>query len=940
MADTSSSFEASTLAALGQAVVVSDLERRILYWNKAAEEMFGWAAAEVLGRDVVEIARAEEETERDATVMARIARGEKVIADYWMVRRDGTRFPTLATITPVLQHGNLVAVATVATDMTERRQAEEATRRLSWVVESSLDAIVATDLEGRITSWNEAAERLYGYSATEAIGRDVLDVVTAGEDGGFANVLSRWRAGDRVELEDFPARRSNGEVVGVDVTVSPVRDAAGSIIGSASIARDVTEHKRLERVAEEDRRRLAEAQEVAQLGSFELDAATGAIYWSQSYRRLIGVDAHVPATIELFLSHVHPEDRERAAADVAEAWDRKKPSFSGTFRILRPSGEVRWLQFRTRALDDDRGNIHKVIGTAIDLTERHLTEAAGREAQERIRLGFERGAVPTAILDLAGIVTSANTAMCEFAGRSAEELVGQSATVFVHPEDRDDMAVRDRVFRGDRTPFERRFMRANGEIVWGLASLTLVRRDDHTPDYVYAQVQDITERRNAEKALEHMALHDPMTGLPNRLLLQDRLEQAIARASRLGQRMAVIFGDIDRFNLVNDTLGHSAGDQLLVELARRFESITAGADTVGRFGGDEFVMICEEVGPQESAQSIGRRMTAVFDRPFRVGEQDLYATVSCGVVLPAAKDTAATCFRDGDAAMYRAKELGRARTELFTKDMLQRATRLLDLESALRLAVEQGDLRVAYQPIIDLSSGRAIAVEALCRWKHPSWGEVSPVEFIPVAEQSGLIHKIGRFVIEEAIQQIGAWRDSLPGAEKLWVSVNISSAQLSADLVALCEQLIERDAEDGSFGFEITESVLLSDVEAAIAVLRRLRELGIPVAIDDFGTGYSSLEYLKRLPVHSIKIDQSFVAGLGRGHDPDDPSIVHAIIGLARALGLGSCAEGVETAEQRAALVALGCETAQGFLWARALAPDDFEAWYGDHLARLEQSNS
>jgi EAL domain-containing protein (putative c-di-GMP-specific phosphodiesterase class I) len=212
------------------------------------------------------------------------------------------------------------------------------------------------------------------------------------------------------------------------------------------------------------------------------------------------------------------------------------------------------------------------------------------------------------------------------------------------------------------------------------------------------------------------------------------------------------------------------------------------------------------------------------------------------------------------------------------------------------------------------------------------------VEFIPVAEQSGLIHQIGRFVIEEAIRQIGTWRDSLPGAEKLWVSVNISSAQLSPDLVDLCERLVERDAEDGSFGFEITESVLMSDIGAAIGVLGRLRQLGIPVAIDDFGTGYSSLEYLKRLPVDSLKIDQSFVSGLGRIRDPDDPSIVRAVIALARALSLGCCAEGVETADQRQALVALGCETAQGFLWAKPLAPADFEAWYGEHLGRLEQS--
>ena len=680
MGETSSSFEANALAALGQPVVVNDLKRRILYWNAAAEELFGWTSAEVLGRDVVEIVRAGEETERDALVFSRVAEGEKVTEEYWMVHRDGRRFPVLSTITPVMEGGKLVAIASIATD----------------------------------------------------------------------------------------------------------------------------------------------------------------------------------------------------------------------------------------------------------LTERHRLEAERREAEERFRLGFERGAVASAMIGLDGNVTRVNSVMCVFLDRTEDEIVGHQTGEFIHPDDQDAAATRERVFRGERAPFERRFLRRDGTELWGLVNLSLVRHDDDTPAYVFAQVQDITERKSAEQMLEHMALHDPLTGLPNRLLLQDRLEGALARAARYKRRIAVIFGDIDRFKLVNDTLGHAAGDHLLVDLAGRLQSLTEASDTVGRFSGDEFVMICEDVGAAGAA-AIGRRMSAAFDRPFRVADRDLYLSVSSGVVQPETEDEAATCFRDGAVAMHRAKELGRGRAEAFNKDMLSRAARLLDLESALRLAVEHGDLRLAYQPIIDLSTGRVIAVEALCRWRHPERGEVSPAEFIPVAEQSGLIRPIGRFVIDEAIHQIGVWRDALPGAENLWVSINLSSAQLSSDLVALCEQLIERGAEDGSFGFEITESVLMADIAAAIDVLRRLRQLGIPVSIDDFGTGYSSLEYLKVLPVHSLKIDQSFVAGLGQLRDPDDPSIVQAVIALARALSMGSCAEGVETEEQRLALLALGCETAQGYLWSRPLAPQDFERWYSEH---------
>jgi len=301
-------------------------------------------------------------------------------------------------------------------------------------------------------------------------------------------------------------------------------------------------------------------------------------------------------------------------------------------------------------------------------------------------------------------------------------------------------------------------------------------------------------------------------------------------------------------------------------------------------------------------------------------------TVSCGVVLAEATDTPATCLRNADMAMYRAKELGRARTELFNRAMHQRAARLLDLESALRQALEHDDLTLAYQPIVKLADGSVVGVEALLRWVHPTRGEVSPKEFVGVAEQSGLIVPLGRWVVEQAVEQIIHWRGTLPSADEVMVSINLSSQQLSADLVALCELLLHRSGAPNAFAFEITESVIMADVEYAISVLRRLHQLGIPVAIDDFGTGYSSLEYLKRLPVSALKIDASFVDGLGR--DPLDPSIVQAIVGLARALGMQTCAEGVETGEQLESLIGLGCELGQGYYWSQPLAPADFEQWY------------
>lgn len=911
-------------------------DRSIESVSAALTRLFGHDPESVAGRPLAELFAPDdhlelleafdiaEERERSAGPMTVEARCR---------RHGGGLVPVELTIVCLLEDPTVNGFVVSIRDVTERALAERELREtlslLSATLESTADGILVVDKAGVIVSHNQRFAELWKIPDEVLATRDdaqaiefVLAQLTAPDE--FASKVADLYAAPEAESFDV-LTFLDGRTFERYSKPQRVED---EIVGRVWSFRDVTERVRFELESETDHRRLAEAQEVAQLGSFEMSGFDGSLFWSPSYRSLVGVDEDVHASLELFLSRVHIEDRERMTVAIDDAFALGDGSFEATCRIDMPDGALRWLQIRTRGMTDSSGELTKVIGTAIDVTDRHLTEGARRSAEERFRLGYERSSVASALLDLDGVVTSVNPAMCRFLGFDDDELVGRLSDDFVPLEERDQGATRRRLFGGDQTPVERRFVRRDGTRVWGLVNAAVVPHDDGAPAHLYVQVQDITERKRAEQALEHMAFHDPLTGLPNRLLLQDRLEGAIARAQRNGGRVAVVFADIDRFKLVNDTLGHAAGDHLLVELAARLRAMSRASDTVGRFGGDEFVMICEGVDPTEGVAAIGHRMSAAFERPFHIADRDLYLTLSCGIVLPEGDDDAATCFRDGDIAMYRAKDLGRGRAELFSRDLLSPVAHQLDLETALRLALEVGDLRLAYQPIMDLGSGRIVALEALCRWKHPERGELSPAEFIPVAEQSGLISLLGRFVIDESVRQIGRWRKSLPGGEDLWVSINVSSAQLSADLVTRCEQHIEEGAEPGSFGFEITESVLMSDIDAAIGVLRRLRELGIPVSIDDFGTGYSSLEYLRLLPVHSLKIDQSFVAGLGRLEAPADPSIVRAVIALATALDMGACAEGVETEEQQEALVALGCETAQGYLWSKALEPKAFERWW------------
>ena len=449
---------------------------------------------------------------------------------------------------------------------------------------------------------------------------------------------------------------------------------------------------------------------------------------------------------------------------------------------------------------------------------------------------------------------------------------------------------------------------------------------------VVVNARDLTERKRVEAALEHQALHDALTGLPNRLLFLDRLEQAIARASRDHATPAVMFLDLDRFKLVNDGLGHDAGDDLLVAVAERLRGALRPGDTVARFGGDEFVLLFEGLSEPESADVLARRILACFSQPFPVGGEQFQASASLGVALGDGIKTAGELVRDADAAMYRAKALGRGRLQLFDAATQDEALSRVHTETALRDALARGELRLHFQPIVELAGCRPVGVEALLRWEHPTRGLLAPDAFIAVAEDSGLIVPIGAWVLAEACRRVRAWNELLDEAHQLRLSVNLSARQLAEPelLATVRDTLLGAgiDPRHLELSLEITEALMLHDPEMAAQRLGELRALGVQFAIDDFGTGYSSLAYLRRFPVSVVKIDSPFVAGLGI--DDHDEAIVSAIVRLAHTLGLRVVAEGVETQLQLAHLRAMGCDYAQGFLLGRPQPPDRMDFLTGD----------
>ncbi len=440
------------------------------------------------------------------------------------------------------------------------------------------------------------------------------------------------------------------------------------------------------------------------------------------------------------------------------------------------------------------------------------------------------------------------------------------------------------------------------------------------------------ERKRAEVALAHQALHDPLTGLPNRALFLDRLEQALARAQRSSLGIAVLFLDLDRFKVVNDSLGHDAGDRLLVDVAYRLRGVVRPGDTVARFGGDEFTILCDDVGGERDAVLIAERVAAAVGAPFTLDDNEAFLTTSLGIALTTGREDsrAEALIRDADAAMYRAKERGKSRYELFDSAMRARAVDRLEIENALHRALDRGEFRVFYQPAVDLQTGELAGVESLVRWEHPTRGLVGPDQFIALTEETGLIVPLGSWVLREACRQWKRWEEA--GTPTPRISVNLSTRQLGQpDLVDVVADVLDETGMDPArLSLEITESTVLEDTESALQTLEALKGQGVRISLDDFGTGYASLALLKRLPVDELKVDRSFVMGLGR--DPQDSPIVSTVVGLAGALGLVAIAEGVETAAQVEELRRIGCRYAQGFYFARPQPPERMASLLGSRL--------
>jgi diguanylate cyclase (GGDEF)-like protein/PAS domain S-box-containing protein len=591
-----------------------------------------------------------------------------------------------------------------------------------------------------------------------------------------------------------------------------------------------------------------------------------------------------------------------------------------------PSASGEALACELRVIPSSWAGEPALIATLRDVSAHARAEAALRESQERYELAARAANDGLWDWDLETDTVYFSPRWKSMLGAGEGDIPGTPEAWFdrIHPEDLERVrAALAAHIEGLTDHFENecRMLHANGSYRWVLCRGLAVRGPDGRATRVAGSQSDVTHRKLAEAQLAHRAFYDPLTNLPNRALFLDRLRHALRRAQRRPDYLfAVLFLDIDRFKVVNDSLGHVSGDRLLVTIARRLELALRPGDSVARLGGDEFTILLDDLRDEAAAQRVAERIQRELMAPFHIAGQELYASCSIGIALSSTGYTKPEdVLRDADTAMYRAKAGGRARHMLFDTAMHQRAVLVLQTEADLRRAVEREELRLQFQPIVSLSSGRITGVEALVRWEHPERGRVSPGEFIPVAEESGLIVGVDRWVLRQACREVASWDLHPDGPEGFRVNVNLSPRQLGlGDLAQHVAGVLEETGVDpASLRLEITETAMMEQHDAAVVALGELKQLGVQISVDDFGTGYSSLARLHDFPIDSLKVDRSFVEVMGATGETS--RMARTIVMIGRSLGLSVIAEGVETARQLELLRELRCDAAQGYFFSRPL---------------------
>jgi diguanylate cyclase (GGDEF)-like protein/PAS domain S-box-containing protein len=825
----------------------------------------------------------------------------------------------------------LQAIANVLSNAMSRQRSEARLHLMEQAIAASSNGVVITDAnqaDNPIIYVNPAFETMTGYEADEVMGQNCRFLQGANHDQPALEILRsaiEEQQECHVTLQNY---RKDGTPFWNDLYVAPVFNADRYLTHFVGVQTDITEHKRAEELLRQQEEQYRRIVETATEGIWMLDADSNTNFVNQQTATMMG---YTPEEMQGKPLFAFMDEEGKTLANLYLERRRQGIHEMHDFKFRRKDGTDLWAILSTAPLLDEQGNYTGALGMLTDVTDRRRAEIALRESEQRL------DGILRSLEDVVWSI-SATTHETLYLNSAAERIYSRSVMEFfdnpnlwmevVHPDDQNRVRTATHTLRKKKSnELEYRILRPDGDVRWLYDRRRAICDATGQVIRIDGIATDITERKWMEAQLVHDAYHDALTGLGNRVLFIDCLKQAIARSKRDSSHLfAVLFLDLDRFKVINDSLGHLVGDQLLVAIAQRLASCLTSENTIARLGGDEFTILLDPIQDVEDATAVAERLHQSLKSPFNLNGYEVFTTASIGIALSVTGYAyPEDVLRDADAALYHAKEHGKARSAVFDAAMYNQAMSLLQLETALRWAIERQELRVYYQPIVSLITGKITGFEALVRWLHPKQGLVSPAQFISVAEETGLIVPIGQWVLHESCRQLQQWQAKFPTAATLSISVNLSSKQFSQpNLVDQINQVLqETGLNPNHLKLEITEGGIMNNVESA-ALLQQLQALNVQLCIDDFGTGYSSLSRLRQFPINTLKIDRSFINTM-RG-SVEDAEVVQAIITLAHNLGMDVVAEGIETAEQLAHLRQLQCEQGQGYFFSKPLNSQAAEA--------------
>jgi diguanylate cyclase (GGDEF)-like protein/PAS domain S-box-containing protein len=922
-------------------------DRKFVFVSDLFEKITGFSQKELLGSESLKMIHPDDLDTVKKQAIKRLKRENLSPYEYRYINKANETRWVLETVTPIMFRGRRAALGSFM-DITDQKRTQEALRqseeKYRAIIENIEDGYVELDLKGNFIFFNDAISKMHGYPKEELLKMNYHDIMDSENASKIYTKYNKvFATGLSEKGFEYEVITKGGEKRFLETSITPIKDAQGRVTAFRSIVRDRTEHKKaeIEREATLEKLRQSEEKyrnilETMQEGYFEVDLAGNFTFFNDALCRLYGYSKN-----ELMgINYRHYTDKENAALLFQ--------TFNRVYRTGVPVKELAWKSFRkdgtplyveasASLIKNPSGKPVGFRGIIKDVTERKQMESDLKQSEKKYRSILESIQEAYFEVDLAGNFTFFNDSLCRLTGCSREELIGTNYKYFSDEENsRKVFHAFNNVYRtGQATEaFDWMIVRKDGTQRYIEASVS--PRQDAAGKTIGFQgvIRDITERKKVEQELNYLATHDALTGLPNRLMFTQHLNQAILSAKRNRRKLAVFFIDLDRFKIINDSLGHEAGDILLKEIAKRLKNALRAVDVVGRLGGDEFVILIENFMENAHLAKVAQKVLAAAIKPFRIMDEDCRVTASIGIsIYPQDGQDEQTLMKNADIAMYMAKEAGKNNFQFYSANIKSLANERLMIEKNLRLALERKEFYLDYQAKVDFKTHAITGVEALLRWRNDYLGDVTPTQFIPVAEETGLIVPIGKWVLKTACAQNVAWQKQ--GLPPVCMAVNLSMRQLMDDnlLEDIRETLSHTGMSPNLLELEITESMIMHNPARLVPLLTKIKQMGIRLAIDDFGTGYSSLAQLKNFPVDTLKVDRSFIRNIPE--NSEDRAITEAIISMGKTLSMTVVAEGVETEEQEQFLRERVCDEMQGFYFSKPIKAEEFASLLRTHQIRL-----